>query len=359
MEYFKDFRITKDEVLKGDRFYELSKHYNDLCYIWTHFWHFSRQIIFRGEVHPTHIKPYVISGHSDYSITKEIFEKYQHLIKVWFSVNVEYDNEKLIPIPIGLTNLIPEDTSDSFPHRILGNMDLLMEVVNMPKKDDRLVYMNFSIGTFPTERKLVYDMFCKKSYVDIGESILSYEGRKKFLKEIKDHKFCLCPRGNGIDTCRLWESLYMGTIPIVIYNITHKNLLDLPILFINDWTDITEDFLNKKYEEIHSKKWNMEKIKFSYWKNLIYNTCNLTEDMLNKKENYLLFEYFDYDGEDIAKVEPTSIENIRKKCNDLGGYAFTTFGNIKGKIDINKLKRNNSYTKSEGIYINIEKYYAA
>jgi hypothetical protein len=61
----------------------------------------------------------------------------------------------------------------------------------------------------------------------------------------------------------------MGSIPIVIYEEAHHLFTDLPILFINDWDEINEDFLNNKYDEISSKNWSYDKLKMSYWENFI------------------------------------------------------------------------------------------
>ena len=67
----------------------------------------------------------------------------------------------------------------------------------------------------------------------------------------------------------------MGSIPIIKRCCAMNEFDDLPILFINDWTDIEgEEYLEKKYNEITSKTWNMDKLKFSYWKNLIEEYAN-------------------------------------------------------------------------------------
>ena len=56
-----------------------------------------------------------------------------------------------------------------------------------------------------------------------------------YLDNIYNHRFVLCPEGNGIDTHRLWECLYMGTIPIVKANKNVRFYEDLPILMVNEW----------------------------------------------------------------------------------------------------------------------------
>ena len=79
----------------------------------------------------------------------------------------------------------------------------------------------------------------------------------------------MCPEGNGIDTHRTWECLYMNTIPIEKININNQYYTDLPICFVNRWKEITEEFLEKEYIRINSIKWNMNKLSFEYWRNKI------------------------------------------------------------------------------------------
>ena len=88
-------------------------------------------------------------------------------------------------------------------------------------------------------------------------------------KELSLYKFVLCPPGAGVDTHRLWESLYLNCIPIVERSTINKLYDDLPILVVNNWNDITENYLNIKYKEIENNKlnkiYNMEKITLKYW----------------------------------------------------------------------------------------------
>jgi len=71
-----------------------------------------------------------------------------------------------------------------------------------------------------------------------------------FLHKVNNHNFVFSTRWNGIDTHRLWESLYLRTIPIVKRCIGMEDFNDLPILFIKNWEDITEDYLNEQYDII-------------------------------------------------------------------------------------------------------------
>jgi hypothetical protein len=58
------------------------------------------------------------------------------------------------------------------------------------------------------------DQIKKAGTLEISKST-NYEN---YIKELSKYRFCLCLRGNGIDTHRFWESLYLGVIPVIINN---------------------------------------------------------------------------------------------------------------------------------------------
>jgi hypothetical protein len=261
---FNSFIFEEDDIITTDKYLNFSK-INNIQYIKTDYFKLQSQFIWRTHQHPVFINSNIlISGHSDYEIDNYIFNKYGSKYNKWFAVNVNYENEKLIPLPLGITN----NTDETDVHPIFGNTQLMLNVVKNNYKKENLLYMNFNLNTCH-ERLYLYNMFknvdwCFKRIVNN-----SLEGRKTFLEDICKSKFVLCPKGNGIDTHRLWESLYMRSIPIVKYHITHSNLTDLPILFVNNWSEINNEFLETKYDEMINKEWNMDKLKISYWLNLI------------------------------------------------------------------------------------------
>jgi len=61
----------------------------------------------------------------------------------------------------------------------------------------------------------------------------------------------------------------MGSIPIVKKHIALDEFSDLPICWINDWNEVTEEFLEAEYKRITETSWNMEKLKMSYWVDII------------------------------------------------------------------------------------------
>ena len=92
---------------------------------------------------------------------------------------------------------------------------------------------------------------------------------RDYLGDLCNHAFALCPEGNGIDCYRILECIYSGCIPVLKSRIAYNYLEDLPHLVVNDWGDINFDFLKSELDRIQEGTYNFDKIKLSYWKNLI------------------------------------------------------------------------------------------
>jgi hypothetical protein len=131
--------------------------------------------------------------------------------------------------------------------------------------------MNHSIKTNPEKRQVLYDLFARQQWITAHQGGNGHMFAR-YIHQLYNHKFVFSPEGNGIDTIRTWECLYMGTIPIEKKNINNQFYTDLPICFVNDWTDVTPEFLNAEYERIKAGSWNMDKLKFGYWRSKILNT---------------------------------------------------------------------------------------
>ena len=180
----------------------------------------------------------------------------------WYTQNVNVIHPKIESIPIGLEN-------DRWFQGIHKKEKMLAKL-REPRKYKNLVYMNHNIGTNPAKRVLPYQIFEGKSWVR-AERGTNGNRFDEYLDNIYNHKFVICPEGNGMDTHRTWESLYMGTIPIEKFNINNQFYTDLPTVVVKDWAEITEESLMKWLTISGSIAWNMEKLNFEYWKNKIRN----------------------------------------------------------------------------------------
>ena len=192
----------------------------------------------------------------------EIFTIPDNIVK-WYTKNVNTTDTRVEAIPTGLEN-------DRW-FRAIDKKGLMLKKLEYPKGNHRLAYLNITKGTNLKERPQVCNLFERKPWVTVDKG---YNGYKfsKYLHQIYHHKFVFSPGGNGMDSHRKWECLYMGTIPIDKRNIDNQFYTDLPICFVDNWEDITEGFLLDEYERIKSGTWNMDKLNFSYWKDKIQNT---------------------------------------------------------------------------------------
>lgn len=250
-------RFTKEDIITTDKYLKAFPHH----YYKTDVVRLKGSMVWRDKVvhPPTPHSEMIISGHSDYAITDSLVDLYQP--KKWFGTNKQTRKPNVYALPLGITN----DTNESHLHPVYGNLDCMEKVMNESVSCQNLVYMNMLISTYPTERQLVWDLFKDKKWVTIGSIENTIEGRTRFLREIKAHSFVLCPRGNGMDTHRLWETLYMGSIPIVKRDVSNEEFQDLPICFINDWSEVTVEFLESEKNRIKNTHYNLDKLTISYW----------------------------------------------------------------------------------------------
>ena len=206
----------------------------------------------------------LITHNSDHAISKEIIEGVGKKVFPchWFAQNVMIKHPKITPLPIGLERI------RWFPH--IHKRDILLKNMKLNIKPEKLCLANFSLNTNYTQRKKCLEMCRSFSTVDTNISVM-FKSYTDFTLSILNHYFVLCPEGNGIDTHRLWETLYLGRIPVVTHNITIESFKDLPILIIPSWDYLTRDILinflkNFKAGQIN---YSLDKLNFQYWNNII------------------------------------------------------------------------------------------
>lgn len=172
----------------------------------------------------------LITHNSDIPITKH-HKKYltnKYLIK-WFSQNVDFDDVKLVSIPIGIANSIWEH----------GNTDILDSQISSDSIKTNLVYCNFNPETNLIERNKCLKSIYKNKL--IFSKAINFNN---YLSELKKSYFCLSPNGNGIDCHKTWEALYLKTIPVVTNSININFYRNFPILIIDNWETFDSGILN-------------------------------------------------------------------------------------------------------------------
>jgi len=156
------------------------------------------------------------------------------LIK-WYAQNIRMSHAKLGFLPIGIAN-------SQWKH---GNLDNF-KLANMGLKTKK-VYFNFNVQTNLSKR-----MCCFKKLKDKFEWLDDVSPNKN-IQRLSEYEFCICPEGNGVDTHRLWEALYVKTVPIVMASDFTNVLLsnNVPLVVVNDWSDLNLD-------ELDYSKYNLE-----------------------------------------------------------------------------------------------------
>lgn len=208
------------------------------------------------------------SDHSFHSKHKSILDL-THIKKV-YSQNVDYPvHHKLSILPIGIANKM-------WPHGDLLAMYDIMKSSYRERKT-KSMYVNINPNTYGY-RKEILDAV-KESTFELATS----KPYQEYLRELATFRFCLCIRGNGLDTHRFWESLYLGVIPVIINNsktncsnfIEHIKEIQIP--FVNITIESTEDIFLKYSEDYFSEAlyksfiqkfgsiWNLDALKLSYY----------------------------------------------------------------------------------------------
>lgn len=168
-----------------------------------------------------------------------------------FTQNISIESEeRIIPLPIGIANSM----------WIHGNLNIwkkVLETNNLIHKPNS-IYFNFNINTNTIIRKKCYDIVTSKNIPNLPNTdYLNY------LTILSSYKFAICPEGNGLDTHRFWECLYLKVIPICLKNhITKYYSKIFPIVLLDDWNNIDENELIMFYNNVNWKNYNMLNFKF-------------------------------------------------------------------------------------------------
>ena len=172
----------------------------------------------------------------DTPITEDIHDKIPENVKAVYGTNAVGFGGKVHAFPYGVPRLIhPSDNR-------LGILQTAMEKDIKPKK---LLYINHAEHTNISERGNIRERFSKKKFATVGERV-PYD---IYCRDIQDHKFMICPQGNGVDCHRNWEVLYLKRVPIMKKSDYLQELYkDYPVLWVDDFADVTKTLLTSSQD---------------------------------------------------------------------------------------------------------------
>lgn len=187
----------------------------------------------------------IITHNSDHEISRAGFGEHIKKVKQQFSQNcsfIDEENNKLVPIPIGIENRMWFD--HDILHRVRKRQDILKT---------KGIYFFFSLGTHPSRQECYHAL---RNRIEFNQP----RAREDYFVELKRHRYAICPRGNGLDTHRLWECLYLDVIPIMLKT-DSVNIGNLPVIYVDSWDDVDVSNTN----QVRFKNQELSKITMNHW----------------------------------------------------------------------------------------------
>ena len=222
---------------------------------------------FFENVHPKIKVPYiVISGGERLDGMRAEFEEYlaDDNILVWFGIHPCHEvtrNPKFTALPHGMEQN-PENYKNS------QKLHELFATLRTSEKK-QWVYLNFSDKTHPS-RPGIRKHFTDKEFCFVSGRVTP----KQYLTDMSECHFTLSPPGDGIDCYRTWESLLVGTIPIVSSSALDSLYEEFPVFILekwglHDWSEITLPLLKEVLSELVKQPNSIRKLYTTYWEERI------------------------------------------------------------------------------------------
>lgn len=169
----------------------------------------------------------------------------------WYSTNLNIYHPRMRLLPFGMN-----DEGDG--------REIIKEFAEGEKTF--LLYLNFQ--NYSMER-----INLKHSYRGYGWATLRQEvglPYRQFISELASHKLVLCPAGNGLDCYRVWESLYVGSYPVVKDSPFARQLRDLrlPVIIVDDLAleaDEANDLAREMDEAVKGGVYSTEAAYLEFW----------------------------------------------------------------------------------------------
>lgn len=186
----------------------------------------------------------------------EYLKEIKHLFKhIYYEAkDIECDWVKTIPM------------GTIVAYMLLCGGDQMLHHINKPKNKTKLIGSAFG-SRWPKLTDKIEDRRLLAGFTQSSDFMDNmFCDPLDYFERLSDYKFFACPLGNGIQTPKICESILSETVPVVTNHIAHRELrdiYDLPLLIVDKWEDLTDEFLNEAYESKYKYiDWQKEKSKF-------------------------------------------------------------------------------------------------
>lgn len=186
----------------------------------------------------------------------------------WYTQNFDGTIE-CVPIPLGIDYHTLQRGNHPW-----GQMASATEQETILKEASNFNFEDKSTKTFSSFHFQLFERHGRDRHraidhlknVKFNDVIKKPVPRKSLWNCMSSYKFIISPHGNGLDCHRTYESIILGSVPIVKSSTLDGLYEDMPVLIINDWKDLTKEVLEK-----YIYTGDLEKLKLNYWVSLIKN----------------------------------------------------------------------------------------
>jgi len=232
----------------------------------------------------------LVSGDSDMPVNAATLGDAINLIanhvqlQKWFAQNKDCEHAKIHALPIGLDLhskwIEPTIWGGGMILPALQELELRTILANAQLWAERepMAYCDWVMALERGDRQECKDRIDASICVYPQESI----ARSQAWARQANYAFVISPAGAGTDCHRTWEALALGCVPIVKRSGITALFEELPVIVVNDWSEVTRTLLETKHQEMQHQTFDFSKLFMSYWKNQINgnDTKNAQAEML-------------------------------------------------------------------------------
>ena len=186
---------------------------------------------FFQNVFPHVNNPFILITHnSKHQVNKDYLGFLNKKEFKWYAQNLNFStdlNERVFSIPLGIEN------RNYFKNGKLNNFNL--DIKSADKKLDKIYC---SLNLVENKNRVEILNIAKDSNV---VDFKNFANHQKYINNLNEYKFSICPEGRGFDTHRFWECLIVNTIPVVKNSVFINNFekIGVPMLKLDKWEDLT------------------------------------------------------------------------------------------------------------------------
>jgi len=227
----------------------------------------------------------LVSNHGDDSLTDDCPLLQDERVLHIYAQNCDTQHKKAIPIPIGMDyHTIAYKGRSSWGERaspLAQEAELDKIVSKLKPTGERLckAFVDFQHADtmranfkrylqFGEDRTEIYKKLLPTGLIDSARRMK----RSQLWARKGKYAFSISPPGNGIDCHRTWEDLLLGCIVIVKHTNMDRLYDGLPVVIVNDWSEVTKENLQKWQSQFSDALTNpsyREKLTAIYWINKI------------------------------------------------------------------------------------------